>query len=96
MAGRHIEIKLLRTFLAVAEACSFAEGGRRIGVPQPTVSFHVKTLEDRLGARLFDRGNKALPVQLTPAGHDLLPDAEAMLRLHDRIAARFPAAGSQA
>ena len=37
---------LLESFLAVSQARSFSEAGRRLGVRQSTVSQHIRKLED--------------------------------------------------
>ena len=46
---------LLESFLAVAQARSFTEAGRRLGLRQSTVSQHVRKLEQAAGRRLFVR-----------------------------------------
>ena len=59
-------LKQLEVFLAVAETCSFSKGGEKCCITQSTASQHIQSLEEELGARLFDRGrNGAL---LTEAG----------------------------
>lgn len=77
----------LRSFLAVEEAGSFSLAAGRLGLAQSTVSQHVRRLEERLGRRLFDRDTHA--VALTGAGEMLLPEAQAMLAISDRLEARF-------
>ncbi len=47
------------------------------------MSLRIRTLEEQLGMRLFER-NRA-DVRLTDAGRDLLPAAQAMVDLHDRL-----------
>jgi DNA-binding transcriptional LysR family regulator len=46
---------LLQSFLAVAQARSFSEAGRRLGLRQSTISQHVRRLEEEAGRRLFVR-----------------------------------------
>lgn len=53
-------------FIGVAEAGSFAEAARRLGVPANTLSRRVQGLEDRLGIRLLHRTTRQL--SLTNAG----------------------------
>ena len=84
MAEGDINTVLLRAFLAVVGEGSFARASLKLGVTQPTVSARIKTLERRLGASVFRRGG-ASAVRLTAVGRELLPDAEAMVALHDRI-----------
>lgn len=64
----------LACFLAVADARSFSEAARRLGLSQPALSRTVRLLEEALGARLFDRDTRN--VALTPVGAELRPIAE--------------------
>jgi DNA-binding transcriptional LysR family regulator len=59
----------LGVFLAIADAGSFAEAGRQLDMSQPGVSRAVFRLEQRLGARLFDRTTRS--VRLTDEGRRL-------------------------
>jgi DNA-binding transcriptional LysR family regulator len=64
-----MEIGQLRTFLAVLEHEGFSRAAAALKLTQPTVSFHIKSLEESLGVRLLDRsGGK---VRATPAGETL-------------------------
>src|SRR5262249_32469648 len=68
----------LRVFLTLAREGSLTAAARRLEVSHPTVARRIKTLEESLGARLFDR----LPDKfvLTTAGEALLEDAAQMER----------------
>lgn len=74
----------LRHFLAVARAGSLTAAGRRLGVSQPTVGRRLNALEERLGARLFERRTESL--SLTEAGRELLPFAEEIERQAGELA----------
>ena len=56
----------LKAFVAAAQAGSFGAAARRLRISQPTMTRRIEELEDRLKARLFDRGLKG--VTLTRAG----------------------------
>jgi DNA-binding transcriptional LysR family regulator len=56
----------LRSVLAVAGEGSVRRAARHLGVSHSTVLRHVSQLEDSLGTRLFDRGERGYDV--TPAG----------------------------
>ena len=56
----------LRVLVAVVAAGGFAAGAERLGLAKSAVSRRIRELEDRLGARLFDRTTRR--VQLTEAG----------------------------
>ncbi|MFI5273451.1 MAG: LysR family transcriptional regulator [Ktedonobacterales bacterium] len=69
----------LETFVQVARARSFSRAALLLDLAQPTLSGRVSTLEGELGALLFLRRGHTL--ELTEAGHALLPYAERMLAL---------------
>lgn len=77
-----MDIAHIRTFLAVAEAGSFLGAAEIVHVTQSTVSVRIRTLEDRIGAYLFDRGKNG--AVLTPSGTRFLTHASAMVRLWDQ------------
>ena len=71
-------LRELECFVAVAETLSFTGAARRLHLSQPPLSRHIRALEEKIGARLFDRDRRT--VALTPAGalfyeetRDLLP-----------------------
>lgn len=68
-----MELRQLRYFLAVAETLSFTRAAVALGVRQPTVSRHVRALEDTLGVSFFERVRDG--VRLTAAGYTFLRDA---------------------
>ncbi len=62
-----IEIRHLRTFLAVAETENFTRSAERLGISQPSISQQVKELETALRTVLFHRNGPR--VRLTAVGH---------------------------
>lgn len=72
------DLTKLQTFLQVAETLSFSEVARTLHLSQPTISHHIKTLENDLGVELFARSGHDL--KLTEAGHLLLPLARKLIR----------------
>jgi DNA-binding transcriptional LysR family regulator len=66
----------LRYFRAIALAGALGPAARRLGVSEATVSRHLRALEERLGARLFDRLPNRLA--LTALGARVLETAERM------------------
>jgi DNA-binding transcriptional LysR family regulator len=50
-----LDLSLLRTLVAVAEAPSQAEAARSLGITQPTLSYLLKRLESQLPSPLFQR-----------------------------------------
>ncbi|WP_181188315.1 LysR family transcriptional regulator [Actinopolyspora mortivallis] len=58
--GAPPELGLLRTFLVVYRSGAFTAAARLLGLSQPTVTAQVRTLERRLGRRLFERVPKGV------------------------------------
>jgi DNA-binding transcriptional LysR family regulator len=73
-----LDIKQLKSFIAVANALSFSKAARQLHISQPALSTQIKMLETHLGAQLLDRNRRT--VRLTGAGKALLPDAEALVQ----------------
>jgi len=82
---------LLTSFVAVAEAQSFTEAGRRLGLRQSTVSQHVRRLEETASRRLFVRDTHS--VALTADGEAMLGLAQGILEANERARRYF--AGSE-
>ncbi len=71
----------LRIFCKVVELKSFSRAARAVHLSQPTVSSHIRDLEEHFGARLLDRlSREALP---TRAGELLYDQARKMLALKE-------------
>ena len=66
----------LRYFLAVQRARTLAGASAKLGINATTVGRRLTALEDRMGARLFDRTPTGY--LLTAAGQDLVERAERM------------------
>ena len=81
-----IDTKHFRSFLAVAAERSFSAAGEVLSCSQGTMSLRIRTLEEQLGTYLFDRGHRN--VRLTSAGRALLPNAQALVDMHDRMVDR--------
>ncbi|CAN7654991.1 LysR family transcriptional regulator [Agrobacterium tumefaciens] len=64
--GSRIPLTSLIQVLAVAEYMSFHRAAKALGVSQPSVSARIRTLEEDLGVRLFERNTRG--VRLTEAG----------------------------
>jgi DNA-binding transcriptional LysR family regulator len=71
---------LLRTFLGVADAGSFTGAAQRLGLSQPTVSQHIRKLEEAVGRPLVLRDTRE--VRLSDAGDALAGFARTILAAH--------------
>ena len=73
-----VDLLRIETFIHAAEHLNFSEAARILHLSQPTVSHHIKNLEQDLGVTLFERQGVAMT--LTEAGRLLLPWAKRMIR----------------
>src|SRR5207245_10676202 len=74
-----MDLHRLEVFAKVAELGSFSRAAEALFLTQPTVSEHVRALEEEVGLSLLDRmGRGATP---TPAGQLLLGYARRILTL---------------
>ena len=60
----------IKAFHAVASQGSYTKAAKSLHVTQPTISDHVKALEERYGVKLFKRQGRG--IVLTSLGHALL------------------------
>ena len=67
----------LEVFVAVADAGSFAKAGTRLRLSPPAVTRAISALEDRLGARVFNRTTRSLTI--TDVGQRFLESARRIL-----------------
>jgi len=74
-----VDLRQLEIFVKVAEFGSFSKAAEALYLTQPTVSEHIRTLEDEFGVRLLDRLGRGAAV--TRAGALLLSYAQRMLAL---------------
>jgi DNA-binding transcriptional LysR family regulator len=74
-----VDLRQLEIFAKVAELGSFSRAAQALFLTQPTVSEHIRTLEDELGVRLLDRLGRGAAV--TKGGALLLGYAQRMLAL---------------
>jgi DNA-binding transcriptional LysR family regulator len=73
-----MDLNQLRTFIAVCEAQNVTKAAQRLYMTPPSVSAHIKALEEALNVRLFERTSKGM--ELTPKGAILREKAEQTLQ----------------
>jgi len=81
MLARHMELRHLRYFVAVAETENVTRAALKLHVSQPALSRQIRDLEDELGFALLERDAKS--VRLTEAGRTFLTEAQAVLKRAD-------------
>lgn len=82
-----LDLGCVATFLAVASCSGFREAAKTTGLSQPTVTQHIKRLEQSLNASLIERKNDGCV--LTLQGREFLPFAEHLIQLSERAQALF-------
>ena len=88
-----MDIKQLRTLVAIAETRSVTRASVLLNIVQPAVSRHLRLLEEDLGVALFERSRQGM--ELTEAGKTLLAYARRALNEVDRARAEIrPSQGS--
>lgn len=88
--NRHLELRHIQTFLAVAEELHFGRAADRLHIAQPAVSQQIRSLEKDLGVSLFDRSSRN--VSLTTEGTALVEPARRIMDA-TRLARRAVTAG---
>jgi LysR family transcriptional repressor of citA len=79
--GICMELKWIETFLSAARTENFRKTANELYVSQPTVTVHIKLLEEHLGYELFSRAGRR--IRITEEGRLFLPYAEEMLRTYE-------------
>jgi len=78
-----IDLRLLRYFVATADAGSATRAAADLHVTQPVLSRQLRQLERQLGLSLFERDGRRL--RLTSAAVEFLADARALLSHADQV-----------
>jgi LysR family cyn operon transcriptional activator len=74
---RFMNLRFLRTFVAIADNSGFARAATRLNLTQSAASRQIHALESELGVRLFDRIGRS--IKLTSEGEDLLVRSRRLL-----------------
>ena len=78
-----MEFKQLESFVAVIKCNSFTKAAENLYISQPTISTHIRALEEELNTRLILRTTKS--IEITPEGNKLYEYAESILQLRNRM-----------
>jgi DNA-binding transcriptional LysR family regulator len=72
-----LDLRRVRTFVAVADLGTVSKAAQHLRVAQPALSRQISSLEQEVGFKLFDRVGRGL--MLTGEGQQLLSDCRALL-----------------
>ena len=89
-----MDITNIRTFLAVVETGSFVSAAERVHVTQSTVSMRIRSLEEQLGVKVFERNKSG--ASLTNSGREFAKHAVAMARIWDQACLEVGVSGNTA
>jgi monoterpene epsilon-lactone hydrolase len=92
-AADAIELRHLRSFVAVAEELNFGRAAERLYITQPALSRQIRALEQLVGCELLRRSTRR--VELTLAGEALLERARELLRGVDDAVLAVQAIGGE-
>ncbi|WGG47834.1 LysR family transcriptional regulator [Rossellomorea sp. DA94] len=76
-----MQLDWIRTFVTLAQLQHFTKTSEYLNLSQPTVSVHLKKLEQALGAALIHRSSTNQLFELTPAGERVFEQGKEMLEL---------------
>lgn len=82
-----MEFKQLEAFVAVVDYGSFSEAARKLYLIQPTISAHVRSLEEELHTKLILRTTKKTTI--TTRGYQLYDSAVRMLEIRNNLLENF-------
>lgn len=78
-----MDIRQLRTLIAIADHGTFGGAAEAVGLTQSAVSQHIRAIEDDLQLRLFDRTQR--PPRLTLQGQTLVDAARKLVSQYEQI-----------
>ena len=81
-----MELRELRSFCTAAKVGGISKAALELGLGQPTVTTHIRKLEEEMGSALFDRSKR--PIRLTPSGAALVELAAPLVEGIDDLVQR--------
>jgi DNA-binding transcriptional LysR family regulator len=76
-------LQRLRVFVSVVDQQGYSAAAEHLGMAQPSVSYHIRSLERALGAELVTYRNRA--IHLTAEGEQVYRTAQTMLNEGERL-----------
>ncbi|MDO4339335.1 MAG: selenium metabolism-associated LysR family transcriptional regulator [Eubacteriales bacterium] len=82
-----MDFKQLQSYIAVVKYKSFTVAAEKLGISQPTISTHIRSLEEEFNSRLVLRTSKSF--EITPRGWEMYECARNILKLRDDMVNRW-------
>ncbi len=82
-----MDFKQLQSFAAVVRCRSFSRAAEQLYISQPTISTHIRQLEEECQSRLILRSTKS--IEITPRGQELYEYARATLDKQTQLLRRW-------
>ena len=82
-----MDFKQLQSYVSVIKYKSFTTAAEKLDISQPTISTHIRILEEELNTRLITRTAKSF--EITPRGWELFECAQNILKLRDDMVNRW-------
>jgi len=76
-----MELSYLKEFITLSETGNYLEAAEELYISQPSLSRHIKAMEDELGTQLFTRSTRR--VSLSEFGRVFLPYATRIVKLQE-------------
>ena len=92
MGVKVLDLKQLETFMTVVEWGSFSDAAKHLYLSQPTVSVHIKQLEEEFGTELIKRTTKS--IEITKDGREFYNYAKSISDIINNAKDTFSNKGS--
>ncbi|MDO4988507.1 MAG: selenium metabolism-associated LysR family transcriptional regulator [Synergistes sp.] len=86
-----MEIRQLKTLIAVVDTGTFTKAADKLFLSQPTISSHIRSLESELKSQLFVRNTKN--IEITQRGMDLYETAKHIVMLEEQLSQKWQTTG---
>ncbi|MDO4977160.1 MAG: selenium metabolism-associated LysR family transcriptional regulator [Eubacteriales bacterium] len=82
-----MDFKQLKSYITVVEEKSFTKASEVLFIAQPTISTHIRSLEEQLHHRLIIRSTKS--IEITPKGWELYEAAKKIMEIEENLLERW-------
>ncbi len=80
-----MDIEYYRNFIAIVETGSISAAAKKVNIAQPSLSYQLKTMQERMGAKLLNVQRGGHSIELTDAGSILYNKAKYICSVEDNL-----------